>query len=324
MNKMKRIGKLSAAVLLIVCVSGLLRFLLSPVTYGHWAIHDRRELSGKIDTLVIGDSLPMYAVQPSKLDDTLHCCSFNTCSASQWLEQTYFLLQDFVKTEDIKTVFWGLDYYNFSDTAQDVGIISNQIVYQRLQTPAIKIRFLKEFLALEDAWMWVFPERISRNDFANIPKNVKTKLSYEYLHYLPLSDGPYLLESGTYYYDKGYVRTDLKQDSYSEGKIDLTTVSESSLYWFKAILQLCKENKIEVFVFHTPVMSSRLKEIRNYELFSKTISSVTAAYGYKYRDFNFYSERDTLMDDVGFVNAAHLNYTGSNIFMEWLFQWLHT
>lgn len=313
-----RFIKICVSLLIFTFLINIFNFIFTPVTYGHWAIHERKQLSGKIDTVIIGDSFPMYAVQPEILDKTLGCNSFNASSASQHLDKTYYLLLDYINTENIKTVFFGLDYYNFLKESEISSTTSSQIVYKRLTNPKVKLDYLKNYFKLDDTWDWLFPQKISPENFPDVKNNLKVKLSYEYLHYLPSYESSLLLDSGTYYYDKGYVRTDWCNDSYVEGSFDMKNMSEKNIQYFESILELCQKNNIDLKLFHTPVKTDRLQAIKNYSMFTDMVNREVQKYGYKYTDYNFYPYREKMSDDLCFVNAAHLNYTGSKMFMDWL------
>lgn len=317
-KRSKQILKILCSVLIFALISGLFNFIVTPVTYGHWAIHDRKLLSGKIDTVIIGDSLPLYAVQPQKLDEASGCTSFNACSANQFIDESYYMLLDFIKTEKIKTVYYGLDYYNFLKKAEKGSLMSAQVVFKRLRNPEVKLMYFKNYFKADEGWKWLFPERLSTDRFTEIPNQLKVKLSNEYFRYLPAKSSADLLDSGTYYYDRGYVRTDVCNEPYTEGSFDMKEMSESSLAWFEKILELCKENNIDLKLFHTPVKKDSLSAIENFEFFTDTVNSLANKYGYSFTDYNRYPLRENLSEETGFVNAAHLNYTGSNIFMQWL------
>lgn len=78
--------KILMSIVLVFAISGVLNFALSPVTYGHWAEYYRGKYSGIIDTVIIGDSFSMYAVQPTLLDKEFGCFSFNESTASKSLK----------------------------------------------------------------------------------------------------------------------------------------------------------------------------------------------------------------------------------------------
>ncbi len=314
----RRFLKLLISISVFILFINVFNFIFTPVTYGHWAIHDRKHLSGKIDTVIIGDSFPMYAVQPDILDNTMGCISFNACSASQHLDKSYYLLLDYIRTENIKTVYFGIDYYNFLKESENDSVTGNQIVYERLTNPKVKFNYLRNYYKLDDTWYWLFPQKIRTDKLPDIINNLKVKLSYEYFHYLPSPKSSSILDSGTYYYDKGYVRTDLCNDSYTEGSFDMKNISDKNIKWFDSILSLCKKNNIDLKLFHTPIKSSRLNAIKNYSLFTDTVNKEASKYGYTFTDYNFHPERSEMSDDLCFVNAAHLNFTGSKLFMQWL------
>ncbi|MCQ2484102.1 MAG: hypothetical protein MJ168_02065 [Clostridia bacterium] len=317
-DKIKRFSKILITALLIICLSCASNYLIVPISYAHWAKHDVRELTGKIDTLIIGDSLPLYSIQPSILDKRKGCCSFNTSSPSQFMDETYYLLLDFIKEENIKTVYLGLDYYNFLQEAEEGNRISAQIVYKRLRNPSVKIDYLKKFFNFDEAWEWIFQERNNVNGIAHISNTVKAKLSDEYRNYLPLSNEEFLLEGGTYYYDKGYVRTDSCDAEYVEGVHDMKDLSCESIEWYKKIIELCKSNGIELYIFHTPLKKNLFNATANYDTFYKTVQEIAESYGCPYYDFNYHPDRNTISDDTDFVNDSHLNYQGSLKLMDWL------
>ena len=306
-NIVYRTMKILLSVVLVFAISGILNFALSPVMYGHWAEHYRDEYSGKIDTVIIGDSFPMYAVQPSLLDKKFGCFSFNECTASQSLKESYYVLLDYIYTENIKTVYFGLDYYNF--LSDDISVQATQITYKRLNSPKVKMMFLNEFVNLENANDWLFPLRLSRNNFLEIPKNIKNRLTYEYRNYL-------LLESDSYYYDKGYVYTSKVKDD-ELGSFDMSEMLDEQLMWFEKIVCLCNEQKITLNVFQTPNKQARIDVINNYDMYYYAIKQLADKYHFRYYDFNYHINRKELLDDSHFLDAGHLNYEGSLVFMDW-------
>ena len=316
---MVRFVKTAVFILSIILTGGLLNFAFVPVSYFHWVRHDRNQLTGKIDTLIIGDSLPMYAVQPTVLDKEFGCTSFNASSASQHLEDTFFLLQDYIKSENLKTVFFGIDYYNFLKSAETNGVAETQQMFKRIKDTKIKFRYIKGKLDGSNISEWLFPARMHREEFLNCRKTIAAKLTHEYRNYLILSDERYLLEAGTYYYDKGYVFTKRISDSYVEGSCDMNEMTETNITMFKNIIKLCIDNNIKINVFHTPIKVQRKAEINNYDYFIDAVKKTAADMNIDFYDFNSYSAYSDL-DDSCFVNAAHLNYKGSCIFMEWLCQ----
>ena len=312
-----RFFKILVFILSVIMVGYLLDFAFVPVSYFHWVKHYRDQLSGKIDTLIIGDSLPMYAVQPTVLDNEFGCTSFNASSASQHLEDTFYLLQDYIKSENLKTVFFGIDYYNFLKSSEINGVAETQQVFKRIKDPKIKFRYIKGKLNGSNISEWLFPVRIHREDFWNCRKNIAAKLTHEYRNYLILSDERYLLEAGTYYYDKGYVFTKRVNDSYVEGNCDMNEMTGTQITMFKNIIQLCLDNNIKINVFHSPIKVQRKANINNYDYFIDAMKKIAAEMNFDFYDFNSYCAYSVL-DDSCFVNVAHLNYKGSCIFMEWL------
>ena len=308
-NKIIRMVKVLALVLVVLTISGTLNFALSPVTYGHWATHYRKEYSGKIDTVILGDSFPMYAVQPTLLDKEFECFSFNESTASQSIKESYYVLLDYLETEPVKTVYFGLDYYNFLASPEYQSEMSLHISYERIRSPKVKLSFLKEFVSFENIENWIFPFKLHREGILDVPGNIRSKLTNEYRNYLPLV-------SETYYYDKGYVYTDKVKDDVI-GSFDMNEMNQEQIQWFEEIIKLCKERGVTLNVFQIPNKQARIDAIKNYDVYCDMVNELAEKYGFRYYDFNFHTDRGTLDDDSCFYDAGHLNNKGSTIFMDW-------
>ncbi|MBQ7549282.1 MAG: hypothetical protein IJT03_06215 [Clostridia bacterium] len=310
MTHIKRLSKLAAVILAAVIVGGLINFALVPVMYEHWAQHDRNGYSDRIDTLIVGDSLTMYSVQPSLLDKNAKCFSFNSATAAQFLDESYYLIKDFIAREHIKTVYLGLDYYRFYNVeANDENGLSD-IILKRLNDPGVKAEYLREKFKPDDIFDLLFRSRVYSDKITQAASNVKTKLSYEYRHYLPLNE-----ESS--YYDRGFVLTYRNEPETEEHDIDLANLRTAEFDMLKKTVELCAANGVKLNVFHTPMKYARMDSIKNYGVFLNAMLEMSESCGFRYCDFNYYRGRGGLSDDTCFINSSHLNGRGSEIFMDW-------
>jgi hypothetical protein len=112
---------------------------------------------------------------------------------------------------------------------------------------------------------------------------------------------------------------------------EITTVPEREMHgWRMAnrqaffldkIVELCKEEEINLILVTAPVSNLQFYKLRNYDDFHKTIAAYAALHGLPYLDFNKINAERNLFGDEHFMDARHLNYQGVKIandyFMEW-------
>jgi hypothetical protein len=289
----------------------VLNFAVIPVMFDHWANHDRKLLNDKIDTLIIGDSFGKDSVQPSIIDKTFNCCSFNSCTVNQNFMSSYYTLLDFEKTSKIKNVYLAVDYYNFLPESQENDATSTDVQLRRFLTLQERWEYSKNTLTFDDLTNRIFRFTVYKSSVADIKKNVADKLSTKYRNYE-------IMNGNDVYYDKGYVYSTEKISNYITVKFDMNNLSESSVEWFEKIVKNCHENGIKLNVFHPPLTEKYFNSIKNYDNYYNTISKILSSYGYTYYDFNYYYERSVLNESESFKNSSHLNHMGSTVFMGWL------
>ncbi len=309
-KRVTRFTKILLSVLIVFAVSGILDFVLSPVTYGHWIAYDREKYAGKIDTVIVGDSYYMYAIQPSLIDEALGCFSFNESTASQSMQESYYIIWDYIETEKIKTVYIGLDHLNFLNSTEHINTVAMSICCERLKSPKVKWNFLRNFTTLDNIVDLILPAKSYRNNFLSVHQNIQEKMSYEYRNCLPLE------RNGFVYYDKGYIYTNRVEKAVIDS-FDMNEMTMVQVSWLEKIIQLCREHEVIVNLFQSPTQHVKKNSIKNYEMYRNTIQDLADKYSCKYYDFNFYYERESLDDSVCFRDAVHLNDKGSKIFMEW-------
>ena len=321
----KRVLKVIAFILAVVLVEQALCFALIPVSFQHWANHDRDELAEKVDTVFVGDSLCMFAMQPSVVDEKLGCCSFNAATASQPLIASYYYLKDYMAGNKIKRVFLAVDYTNLVTENSD-DIASNFIVIKRMNKLKIKAEFISEMLKVKNSktfyektdgvYSLLFGSQEYTNQNTDVLSNIKNKLSADYRNYNILKN------EKQYYSDKGYIYTAVVNNSDSAEEYDISEFSDNSVYWLKKIADMCSESGIELIAFQPPVKKIQVKAVKNYNLFYDKMQELSAEMKFRYFDFNIGSSE--LDDSLHFKDSVHLNFDGSCIFMNMLFERMDT
>ena len=308
---MKRILKLLLCALLIVGITCALNFAIIPVNYNHIFLHQWKAQYTETDTVVLGDSLTLRSVQPSVMDRQMGVCAFNTATAQQDLPCTYYYLKDILAScPKLRTAYLGLDYWNFMPKEGGSSVPAALIVLDRLQTLRGKAEFARHTLTADAGWNVLFRFRNHVDSVFSAGTNARSKLSAAYRQFEAVDAHDYNTDKGYAYSDA--VGTELDIDSH-----DLTQLSAESLRYYEMILALCRESGVQTRVFQSPYTKERLSLFKGYGHYRDTVRQIAQENGAQFYDFNAHPLRDTLDDATCFKDAAHLNYTGSCIFMQW-------
>lgn len=309
-SKNNRIIKIFLSLIIFILLISIVNFSVVPSSYNHWFKNDWKNCSKDIDTVFIGDSLTLRSAQPSIADEKLSVNSFNISSASQNLKCSYFYLNEVIRNTKLKTVFLGLDYYNFTQESEDCSIAAASIIFDRLNLVS-KFRFAFHTVELKDMYPFIFRFHMFKDSFTDFPKTISEKFSKEYREYGILNPDDYCT-------DKGYAYSSETSNTLDIDYHDLSRLSEVNIDYLEKIIKLCVDNNIEIIVIQTPYSKERFSAFIDYKNYYDTVSSLTEKYNVPFWDFNFCTLRDDIDDSVCFKDQAHLNYSGSCIFMQWL------
>ncbi|MBQ7541102.1 MAG: hypothetical protein IJT44_02290 [Clostridia bacterium] len=309
---MKRILKLLLCILLAAAITGVLNFAIIPVNYNHIFLHQWKAQYAETDTIVLGDSLTLRSVQPSIMDREMGVCAFNTATAQQDIRCTFYYLKDILAScPKIQTVYLGVDYWNFIiSKKRKPSVPASLIVFDRLQTLRGRAEYAHNMFSLDASWNIIFRFRNNLDSVYSVAENVRNKLSPAYRRFEAVSEHDYNTDKGYAYSDA--VGTNLDNDSH-----DLTRLDEESLRYYADILDLCREAGVRTCVFQSPYTKERLSLFQGYDNYQTTVREIAESRGAQFYDFNMHPLRETLDDASCFKDAAHLNYTGSCIFMKW-------
>lgn len=303
-----RAAKVTVAVLLLAAVCSGLNFAASPIQYNHVFLHQWKKEYKTTDTVFVGDSLTLRAVQPSLADKAWGTNSFNVATASQSMECSYYYLKYILKHCPVSTVYYGLDFVNFLPW-ESQGIIAAGIVIDRIFDPVIRAEYIMKECKTEDYPYLLFPFYRNGASFSSIPDNLKVKLSKEYFRYEIVNPHDNNI-------DKGYAYTDAVGIGLNTKENDLSVLSTEKAEWLYKIIGLCQENGVEIRLFQTPCSQTKMNLLVGYENYRNLIGKIADEKGVSFIDFNSYGVCRQLSDETDFKDMAHLNYKGSTIFME--------
>ena len=121
-------------VILMVC-----DFVFAQTGYVRFIIHEEKK--GGYDTIVVGASHCRGAIDPQRLDDKLGTNTLNLAIPGESVQDSYFLIKDAAKNNDIKTIIFDLDY-QYWYYEQPTTHFTKSFIYQQFTDPMVKLEYM--------------------------------------------------------------------------------------------------------------------------------------------------------------------------------------
>ncbi|MBB5225269.1 hypothetical protein [Treponema ruminis] len=268
----------------------------------------------KIDYLICGASHVSHGVEANIASQKFGKSVFNTGTPSQKIDGTYAILKQAVKLYKIEKVFLELDFAITCAPAffERTGLTSEYIVASRIKDFSIKIDYLLNCSSPKHYF----------NSFLPIGKDKLITLNPSLLaeKIISLIAGEYF--KGTYHSDdaeysgKGCL-LDLDEvinggfSNYSkEGIIQVSKITDDWKNTVDKIIELCRENDIELILYSMPCSDFYLNERGNYDEYYSFCRNFTSERGFTYYDFNL--ARPDLFSalDSDYYDDNHFNKKG--------------
>lgn len=268
-------------------------------SYGYQDYKVRKELSGSIDTIVIGSSHALRSVKPTILNEKMNIHSYNLSSPLMSMYGRYTLLKKEIKRNPVKTIYLELSYNSLMIDKYNLGYEGDLYVLGRLDNTFERLDYFKNAFT-KDERKRVISDTIKRTNHSIIEKG--TVVQYETLGYLPVPSN-----------DLSVSKEELS--NISDTLTFDTNIREESLNCFKKIISLCKENNVQIIIIVTPITEKMLVEYSNFdEVFSQYIN-LAQKYDINYYDFNLDKKRNELYDEkTSFYDESHMSDSGAEIF----------
>ena len=316
----KRFFKVIAVSLVFVLVQSAAAFALEPVMYGHWVKHDLKEQADIIDTVYLGTSKVYSSLDPKVIDAELGSYSLNCGTASQTVKGSYYYLRQLMTQASIKQVIYDLSCYQFSEAKpEDQDTLAHRmIILDRITDPIVRAQYIAGCFDIDELVNVFFPAYFYKNNTYSIIPTVKMKLSDTYRNY-----GYYESAENAHYDERGFIVMDrVATEQELVDNLDLNdysnTFDKESIEYFDKMVQLCKDNDIELFLISIPVTELLMKKTGNYDIYHNLFVSLAQKNNLKYYDFNFYKRRAAELKDTDYFENVHLNYGGAEKVSKWI------
>lgn len=271
-----------------------------------------------IDVLFLGTSHVYRSLDPKIADELFGKNTFNAGSSSQPLDVTYALLKEAISLYDLKQVYLDLSYNNAcSFNMKDRNNTNMTGVYAVSDYMRFSKNKVDLLLNASDSEYYnnIFP--LLRGSWKNIDHvgNIilsKQNSAYDSFQYVTSYDGKYV--------GKGFVVGEdiIPEGSFytkdSDEKVGVDKISEDWNTYLKNIVNLCRENNIEITFFCTPVSTYLLDCWGNYDEYIKYVNSVASDMNVEFHDYNLCKEQYWEDTSTLFFDTNHLNKNGAEKF----------
>lgn len=128
------------------------------------------------------------------------------------------------------------------------------------------------------------------------------------------------------FHDKGYLYTSIQMPQsalFCQQVYNLQNglMPENTETYLRTIIEYCQENHINIVLFISPIYATQVLSAIEYDLYDQQISTIANEYGIPFYDFNLCrSEYFDIMHKEYFMDIDHLNNTGVNIYMQFLWE----
>ena len=210
-----KILKYVRTVVFIAIVAGLVRcmdYAMMPSGYIRYIIHeaDNADTDEGYDNIIIGASHARSAINPVKLDEAgASDNAFNLAIPGETVTDSYYLLMESDRHNNVKRVIYDLDYQYWCNYAERE--FEDCFIYTWLPFSNVKLKYIADNLLTKD-FRTVYSKRwayeISPSAIMN---NLKVKSSAAYRNYS--MDAVEIHDAGGPYAAKGFFYRDMKMDS---------------------------------------------------------------------------------------------------------------
>ena len=292
----------------LIAIMGVIDFACVQTGYVNYILRNVCVKNNKTDydTVIIGASHARSAINPVKLDEAgASDNAFNLAIPGETVTDSYYLLMESDRHNNVKRVIYDLDYQYWCNYAERE--FEDCFIYTWLPFSNVKLKYIADNLLTKD-FRTVYSKRwayeISPSAIMN---NLKVKSSAAYRNYS--MDAVEIHDAGGPYAAKGFFYRDMKMDSLVPSDIvawDESGISDKVLDSFEKTVQYCKKNNIELVCVTSPITPTT--SVNGYsEQAGAYFTRLCEEYGVEYYDFNLLT-MDTLprTDDDFFDEEGHM------------------
>lgn len=261
--------------------------------------------SDNIDIVFVGTSHVYRGIDPKITDGVFGRNTFNAGTSSQFMDGSYYILNEIAKTNQVETVY--LDIY-FGVTNRKSSGYATYIISDYMKFSLDKYEFVINSGGVYALFNTFFPFRhlMSTNPIDTVAK--KSTEAYRQYQY------DYVTFENEEYRGKGFVYSNevVQKNTFEPSSADM--MNEYARDYLDQIVELCEKNNINLVLVTLLMMPEYIQSIDNYDEYETSIEDYATEHELKYYDFN--SQYSSVLDlkDEYFKDADHMNGEGAEYF----------
>jgi len=306
-------------------VNMLLSFLLEPAKGSSDTMWTEFYQEEEIDFAFVGSSFCSTAFVPYVVDEIMGVNSFNMGTPLQAIGQTVSAVETLLEEHNVDTIVLGTGFFVLQYETLDEA----ELTFEKARA-----RKKSGLDAMEDTLAYIFDENVrdtekSINYFFPWTYN-RQKITSEYIRNNVRDKIANIKAEFSQSGDNKPKQESAKGLRPGAGVVDYGTAWEINSYWyydqvfledkveeFEEILQLCKENGVDIVVINTPHPTFDVVSChQTYETSENEMRAICEKYDVDY--YNFSLAKPELFDSVPeyYSDFEHLNLEGAEVFSE--------
>lgn len=278
-----------------------------------------------IEMVFIGSSHSYCTFDPENFDSAMDTVSWQMGTPLQHYDTSFYVLKEVLKTQSPKLVVLEL-YWDMLDDEFDMKQANS--FFEVVNDESVQDNYIKNVFPLNEKVKYkLLPIRYQQDYFA-YEADVFEKAAEE--NFGVHGEQPAETNGTEYYLAKGYTYCDIV---IPEIELDETNqfkgldgkewnADEAQIKYINKIVDLCKEENIELVFVTAPIANISLDYIKDYDSIHEKMAGISHDLGIKYLDFNIVNRDTGLLKLENFRDDAHLNDSGVKIVDEYYADWL--
>ncbi|MFD0965102.1 hypothetical protein [Pseudofulvibacter geojedonensis] len=260
--------------------------------------NDIQNTENKYDIIFLGSSRGYCAYNPIIIDSITNSNSYNMCTGSQNITESYYLLKEILEHQKPKVVFFDLFYNSIKSSPDYYHILSNA----RFLSTHNKLDLIINGFGFDGVVNYTFPLISQKPYFKNSLLN-------------SFNDTVAVTKSN---WTKGFLNSkevvsdaSIKNFSKISHFKDLKKEKKQLIYSLNLIANLCQESNVKFICLRAPYPNSRLQMSKETDLITTTLyQQACTELSIPFYDFNYLD--NTNYQDSYFTDLHHMNTNGAN------------
>lgn len=310
----KKICSIILLLFMMISLEILFSKLLVPVTYADYFNKDIEKLCAhdkNSELIFIGASRTYRTFVPEIFESELELDNvINAGSSSQPYSASYYQLKDLLVDFTPKYVVLGVTGDKLVSSDLDQG---KMIVWDRIRHKHIRTAFWCNCLENSEKLYSLNSYRYRDNlSFTNI-KEIRDE-------HIKIKNDSYKGDKSQteYYADTGFIYSNSTYDNGTipicgEADYSKDNIIDSNKTWLDKIVDLCKQNNIELFLVTGPTSMMRIYNIDNYQEANDFYNNYAKENNIVYHNLNLLKNRESILPDTFMHDYNHVNGEGAEI-----------